>query len=97
MRGSEPDESSKPTTEPELRLFDSLEVRVLAMSEALKEAREARRAAESKLRSLQEKVRDRDMRIVLLKKKVEQDDLRNAVRTRVEALIRRIDELESGD
>ena len=64
------------------------------MAEALREARKARSTAESDANVLREQVRERDLQIVLLKKQVEGDDLRTSVRTRVEALISRIDELE---
>ena len=64
------------------------------MAEALREARKARSVAESDANVLREQVRERDLQIVLLKKQIEGDDLRTSVRTRVEALIRRIDELE---
>lgn len=74
--------------------LEELERRVLAMAKALREARKARTAAESDANILREQVRDRDLQIVLLKKQVEGDDLRTSVRTRVEALIKRIDDLE---
>ncbi len=74
--------------------LEELERRVLAMAKALREARKARAAAESDANILREQVRDRDLQIVLLKKQVEGDDLRTSVRTRVEALIKRIDDLE---
>lgn len=74
--------------------FAELERRVLAMAEALREARKAQTAAESSAIALREQVRERDLQIVLLKKQIEGDDLRTSVRARVEALIKRIDELE---
>ena len=74
--------------------FAELERRVLAIAEALREARKAQAAAESSANVLREQVRERDLQIVLLKKQIEGDDLRTSVRTRVEALIKRIDELE---
>ncbi len=74
--------------------LQELERRVLAMAELLREARKARRAAESEVRTLRERVRERDLRIVLLTRQADGDDLRNSVRTRVEALLKRIDELE---
>ncbi len=78
----------------ELASLDELERRVLSMAEALREARQGRREAESEASALRERVRERDLEIVLLKKQVEGDDLRSTIKTRVETLIRRIDELE---
>ena len=74
--------------------LEELERRVLAMAEALLEARRERKAAAAEASALREQVRERDLRIALLKKQVEGDDLRTTVRARVEALLRRVDELE---
>ena len=77
--------------------FEALERRVLAMAQALVEAREARLEAESKVEALQEKVRKRDAEIARLKDEVGDDTLRESVRTRLESLLKRIDELERQD
>lgn len=94
MQEQRPAGEDGPTPATAREPFEELERRVLAMAEALREARKARSAAESDATVLREQVRERDLQIVLLKKQVEGDDLRTSVRTRVEALIRRIDELE---
>lgn len=75
-------------------LLEELEQRVLSMAAALKEARQARRDADAEANTLREAVQERDMQIAVLKKQLEGDDLRTGVRARVEALIRRVDELE---
>lgn len=75
-------------------LLEELEQRVMSMAEALKEARQARRNAESEANTLRDAVQERDLQIAVLKKQLEGDDLRTGVRARVEALIRRVDELE---
>ncbi|MCY4593825.1 MAG: hypothetical protein OXC19_03375 [Bryobacterales bacterium] len=74
--------------------LEELERRVLAMAEAYKAARLARRDAEAEANALRNQLQERDMQIVLLKKQVEGDDLRTTVRARVESLLKRIDELE---
>ena len=94
MPGQRPDGGAGPAPATAQEPFEELERRVVAMAEALREARKARRAAESDANVLREQVRERDLQIVLLKKQVEGDDLRTSVRTRVESLISRIDELE---
>ena len=73
--------------------LEELERRVLAMAEACKAARLARRTAEAEANTLRDRLQERDMEIVLLKKQVEGDDLRTTVRSRVEALLKRIEEL----
>lgn len=75
-------------------LLEELEQRVLSMASALKEARQARRDAVAEANTLRDALQERDMQIVVLKKQLEGDDLRTGVRARVEALIRRVDELE---
>lgn len=75
-------------------LLEELEQRVLSMATALKEARQARRDADAEANTLRDALQERDMQIVVLKKQLEGDDLRSGVRARVEALIRRVDELE---
>ena len=74
--------------------LEEFERRVLAMAEAYKAARLARRDAEAEANALRNQLQERDMQIVLLKKQVEGDDLRTTVRARVESLLKRIDELE---
>ena len=74
--------------------LEDLERRVLAMAEAYKAARLARQEAEAEASMLRNRLQERDMQIVLLKKQVEGDDLRTTVRSRVESLLKRIDELE---
>ena len=74
--------------------LEQLESRVLAMADALRDARKARRAAETEAAILRDQVQDRDMQVAVLKKQLEGDDLRSTVRARVEALVQRIDELE---
>lgn len=88
------EEPSEVADDGALTPIDELEERVLAVAEALREARAARRAAEAEVVELRETVQQRDMQIVLLKQQVGGDDLRTTVRTRVEALLRRLDELE---
>ena len=77
-----------------LEQLQKLEQRVTAIAEELRDARKARRAAEAEANSLREQCHNHELEIVLLKKKLEGDDLRTTVRTRVESLLRRIDELE---
>ena len=74
--------------------FEALERRVLAMAQALVGAREARLEAESKVKALQERVRKQDAEIARLKDEIGNDGLRESVRTRLESLLKRIDELE---
>ena len=74
--------------------LEELEQRVLAMAEAYKAARLARRDAEAEASALRNRLQERDIQILLLKKQVEGDDLRTTVRSRVESLLKRIDELE---
>ena len=77
-----------------LEQLERLEQRVIAIAQELLEARKARRAAQAEANSLREQCRNHELQIMLLKKKLEGDDLRTTVRARVESLIRRIDELE---
>lgn len=77
--------------------FEALEGRVHAMAGALREAREAWRAADLSARDLGEQVRERDLEIARLKDEIGNDELRSSVRLRIESLIRRIDELERQD
>ncbi len=86
--------SETPNATHELASLEALERRVLGMAESLRDERKARSEAESEARVLRERVRERDLQIVLLKKQIEGDDLRTTIRTRVEALLQRIDELE---
>ncbi len=94
MQEQLPDSRSGTGGESQQGPFEELERRVLAMAVALREARRAGNAANSEANVLRERVRERDLQIVLLKKQIEGDDLRTSVRTRIEALLRRIDELE---
>ncbi len=91
-RQSEPSPESSSTGV--LEQFERLERRVTAIVEELREARKARRAAEAEANTLREQCRNHELQIMLLKKKLEGDDLRTTVRARVESLLRRIDELE---
>lgn len=83
-----------PPSEERPDLLEELEQRVLSMATALKEARQARRDADAEANTLRDAVQERDLQIAVLKKQLEGDDLRTGVRARVEALIRRVDELE---
>ena len=74
--------------------FEALERRVLAMAQALVGAREARLEAESKVKALQVRVRTQDAEIARLRDEIGNDGLRESVRTRLESLLKRIDELE---
>lgn len=74
--------------------FEALERRVLAMAQALVGAREARLEAESKVKALQGRVRKQDAEIARLKDEIGNDRLRESVRTRLESLLKRVDELE---
>ena len=73
-----------------------LDRRVRELVEELGEARVARRAAEAEADTLRQLVRERDATIARLREQPGRDDLRLAVRARVEALLRRIDQLEDG-
>ena len=87
-------EQPESSTADVLEQLQRLEQRVTAIAEELRDARKARRAAEAEANSLREQCHNHELEIVLLKKKLEGDDLRTTVRTRVESLLRRIDELE---
>lgn len=77
-----------------LRLLEKLERRVLVLMAELEAAREARWRAEAEVDGLRQQVLDQDSRIVLLEKQQDCDELRRAVRERVEALLQRVDKLE---
>ncbi len=79
-----------------LSSLDELEQRVLAMARELQGARAALKAAEPDASVLRERIQERDLEIALLKKQVDGDDLRTTIRARVEALLKRVDELERG-
>ena len=77
-----------------LDLLEQLERRVLDLVGELRDAREARRTAEAEAMGLREQVQERDTRIISLEQELEGDDVRRLVRERLEALLRRIDEME---
>jgi hypothetical protein len=74
--------------------LEKLERRVLVLMAELEAAREARWRAEAEVDGLRQQVLDQDSRIVLLEKQQDCDELRRAVRERVEALLQRVDKLE---
>lgn len=74
--------------------FDELERRVLALVEQLREARTQRVRAELELGRLRDQLRERDTQIVVLKDELRSDGTRDAVKRRVEALLRKVAELE---
>ncbi len=77
--------------------LDKLERRVLLLIEELQTAREARRQAEAEAAGLREQVRVRDARIVQLTEQLDSDRRRaGKARERLKALVRRIDDLETG-
>lgn len=94
MEEQHPETPSESSDANALDPFEELEERVIAMVAELREARKARLTAESEAATLRERCQDFEMEIALLKKKLEGDDLRTTVRTRVEALLQRIDEME---
>ncbi len=77
-----------------LVFLEKLERRVLALVEELREARAARRQAETEAVGLRQLVLERDSRIALLQKNLDCDEVRRAARERVQALLRRVEELE---
>ena len=80
-----------------LEILEQLERRVLDLVGELLAAREAQRNAEAEAERLRDQVQERDTLIASLKHKLEGDDVRNLVRERLEALLRRIDEMERGN
>ena len=74
--------------------FDELERRVLGLVEQLREARTAKVQAELEAERLRDQVRERDTQIVVLKGELRSDSTRGAVKRRVEALLRKVSELE---
>ena len=85
---------SPASQEDDLGSFDELERRVLALVEQLREARTQRVRAELELGRLRDQLRERDTQIVVLKDELRSDGTRDAVKRRVEALLRRVAELE---
>lgn len=76
--------------------FERLESRVVAVAEKLRAAREARRVAEAEASRLRAECRVRDAEIARLRRLLESDSLRVAVRARVAALLHRVADLERG-
>ena len=74
--------------------FDELERRVLGLVEQLREARTQRVQAELEIERLRDQLRERDTQIVVLKDELRSDSTRGAVKRRVEALLRKVSELE---
>lgn len=85
---------SPASQEADLGSFDELERRVLALVEQLREARTQRVRAELELGRLRDQLRERDTQIVVLKDELRSDGTRDAVKRRVEALLRKVAELE---
>ncbi len=85
---------SPASQEDGLGSFDELERRVLALVEQLREARTQRVRAELELGRLRDQLRERDTQIVVLKDELRSDGTRDAVKRRVEALLRKVAELE---
>ncbi len=85
---------SPASQEDDLGSFDELERRVLALVEQLREARTQRVRAELELGRLRDQLRERDTQIVVLKDELRSDGTRDAVKRRVEALLRKVAELE---
>ena len=78
----------------DLGSFGELERRVLALVEKLREARTQRVQAELEIGRLRDQLRERDTQIVVLKDELRSDGTRDAVKRRVEALLRKVAELE---
>ncbi len=85
---------SPASQEDDLGSFDELERRVLALVEQLREARTQRVRAELELGRLRDQLRERDTQIVVLKDELRSDGTRDAVKRRVEALLRKVAALE---
>jgi len=85
---------SPASQEDGLGSFDELERRVLALVEKLREARTQRVQAELEIGRLRDQLRERDTQIVVLKDELRSDGTRDAVKRRVEALLRKVAELE---
>lgn len=79
----------------DLGLFGELERRVLALVEQLREARTQKAQAELEIGRLRDQLRERDTQIVVLKDELRSDGTRDAVKRRVEALLRKVAELEN--
>ena len=79
----------------DLALFGELERRVLALVEQLREARTQQAQAEREIGRLGDELRERDTQIVVLKDELRSDGTRDAVKRRVEALLRKVAELEN--
>ena len=77
-----------------LEPFQELERRISDLVEQVRDARRARAEAELEVNRLRDQVRERDTQIVALKDALGNDSMRIAFRKRVEALIRRVDELD---
>ncbi len=77
-------------------LFGQLERRIVSLVEDRREATAARRSAEAEVSKLRSALQEREMEVILLKKRIDGDEVQAAVRKRIEALIQRIDELEQG-
>lgn len=78
----------------DLGSFGELERRVLSLVEQLREARTQRVQAELEIGRLRDQLRERDTQIVVLKDELRSDRTRDAVKRRVEALLRKVGDLE---
>ena len=88
-------EIDAPSSQPDdLGPFDELERRVLGLVEQLREARTQRVEAELEIERLRDQLRERDTQIFVLKDELRNDSTRDAVKRRVEALLRKVAELE---
>ena len=81
--------------EDDLESFGELERRVLALVDQLRKARTQSLKAEREIGRLRDQLRERDTQIVVLKDELRSDGTREAVKRRVEALLRKIAELEN--
>ena len=67
---------------------------MLGLVEQLREARTQRVQDELEIERLRDQLRERDTQIVVLKDELRSDSTRGAVKRRVEALLRKVSELE---